>query len=83
MQNQVTERALVQRINRKLAHGGRLGQKLHKYRGGRWRTNLGDFYVIDGETGFLVQTHVDLEQYGRQVGALAEWEALSEDGGQR
>jgi hypothetical protein len=75
----VAERALIRRINRKLASEGQLGAQLHKYRGGRSLIDLGNFYVIDRETGFLVKAHVDLEELGREVGALAKSEELADE----
>ena len=73
----VTEQALIRRINRKLAREGQFGEQLHKYRGGHSLIDLGNFYVIDRDTGGLVQTHVDLEEYGREVGALVKSEELA------
>ena len=73
----VTEQALIRRINRKLAREGQFGAQLHKYRGGRWLVDLGNFYVIDRDTGGLVQAHVDLEELAREVGALAKSEKLA------
>jgi hypothetical protein len=81
MMNTVSERALIQRINRKI--GGydaktytAWGERLHKTRGDRWWSDLGSFYTIDCNCNVIRDTHVNLEQYGREVGALATWEAL-------
>jgi hypothetical protein len=81
----VTEQALIRRINRMVADKC---EKLHKAR--PWQVEeLGQFYIaylgsanvdscgnlkaswsMSGVTGL----EVDLEEYGREVGALAEWE---------
>jgi hypothetical protein len=45
--------------------------------------DLGWYYVVDVWNNWFVASHVNLEQLGREVGALAEWEALSDDGGAR
>jgi len=70
----VSERALIGRINRRL---GRDYKKLFKSRpGSRLEANVGRFYVVDVWRNTVVDTHVDLESYGRELGVLAEWEQL-------
>lgn len=70
----VTERAVVQRVNRKLA-AERV--RLHKCRdGGRWESQLGTWYVVDLDVNGIAQTHVDLETYARELDVLAAWEAV-------
>jgi hypothetical protein len=76
----VTERALIKRINRRLA---RDGEKVRKNSNPRHLMDLGWYYVVDVWNNWFVASHVNLEQLGREVGALAEWEALSDDGGAR
>jgi len=77
----VSERALVGRINRKLA---KKGQQLRRRRvtwdGSNWLedNDLGRYYIVDLERDFLVEHHVDLEEIGRDLKVLAGWEALSE-----
>jgi hypothetical protein len=76
---QVSENALIQRINRRV--GGYdietatvWGERLHKarlYPGGYEDANVGRYYTVDCYSGFLAQSHLSLEQYGREVGALA------------
>lgn len=68
----VSEKALISRINRRLAHGGTV---LKKTRGQRWRSSVGDFYEIDGNT--IVSTHVDLEDWARELGVLRPSERLA------
>jgi len=70
----VSERALIGRINRRL---DRDYKKLYKSRpGSRLEANVGRFYVVDVWRNTVVDTHVDLESYGRELGVLAEWEQL-------
>ena len=69
----VTERALVQRINRALR---RKGQMLRQSRGERARTDLGDYYVIDLERNVLLLSRVNLEELARELGALQPWERV-------
>ena len=77
----VSERALVQRVNRKLRHDDR---RLCAARG-FWAegthydsTDLGRYYVVDVMRNAVVDRQVDLETYGRDLGVLASWESLSE-----
>jgi hypothetical protein len=76
----VTERALFQRVNRKLKQND---QKLLTARG-FWdgphfheSPDLGRHYIIDTYRNVIVDRHVDLEKYGRELGALAKWEVLA------
>ena len=72
----VTKRAIVQRINRALA---REGQKLIARRG-KWRSELGDFYIVDVIRNAITNEYVDLEDCGRGLKVLAEWEQLEVEG---
>lgn len=81
----VSMRALVQRINRKLAaaereRGGepKLAARLKAARGDAVRA-LGDYYLVDVERNAVERTDVDPEALGRELGALAAWEEVSED----
>ncbi len=69
----VTLRAVVQRINRKLAGGD---EKLRKNRGQRDWGDLGDYYIINTNRNFLVAGHVDPEAYARELGVLKPWESM-------
>ena len=71
----VTERALIARINRKLQ---REGEALKALRGGLARRDLGEFYVLGAEKNRIVKTHVSPETLGRELDALAPWEAVVE-----
>jgi hypothetical protein len=74
----VSVRALVQRINRKLAQAG---QALRTTRGNRWRSNLGHYYVLNLELNYIARTRVDLEALGRELGVLSPWESVVRDEG--
>jgi hypothetical protein len=71
----VTERALIQRINRKLAKDG---EKLRTTRG-HFEPSLGRHYVIDLNRNFVVRKQFDLEELGRQLNVLQPWEDLADD----
>ena len=75
MKAPVSTRALIQRINRKLATEQ---QQLKATRGERWRTELGDYYIIDANHNFVIAQHVDLEKLGRELECLPKWEKLGE-----
>jgi hypothetical protein len=71
----LTERAVIQRINRKLASEH---QQLKTYRGGRWESDLGRFYVVDLNRNAIVAQHVVLDELARELGAIAGYEAIEE-----
>lgn len=76
----VTERALIQRINRKLIKKNEVLKKTPPERGKegistvRW--NYGDYYILDQTRNQVSRGHLDLESFGRELGALGEWEQL-------
>lgn len=72
----VTMRALIQRINRKLRSDYK---QLCVSRGWRLKSNLGDYYILDTYRNVVVDHHTDPKALGKELGALAEYEALSED----
>lgn len=73
----VTKRALVQRLNRKLAE---MGQLLRKSRGARAIQDAGEYFVVDLEHNVLLHKNVDLEIYGKQLESLKPWERLVSNG---
>jgi hypothetical protein len=73
----VSERALVQRINR---HLKKRDAVLKATRGGQAREELGDYYVIDGARNIVSAKHVDVEALGRELGALMPYERVAVDG---
>lgn len=78
----VSTRALVQRINRRLA--GDNEQVKQTRAGTRAQAELGDFFVLRfGRGGSepstnVIDTHVDLEELGRELKVLAAWESWAE-----
>lgn len=70
---EISERALIARINRKLAHDG---EKLRKSRGMQAYTNLGDYYTVDIKTNTLRRWFIDIEEFGREVGVMHRNETL-------
>ena len=69
----VTERALLQRVNRALPNEGK---QLQKARGITARLELGDYYTVNVQRNFVVQKDVDLEELGRRLNALRPYESL-------
>jgi hypothetical protein len=72
----VSQRAIIQRINRKLAQKG---ERVKTTRGNRWRGTLGDFYIVNPNYNVISRMGVDLESLGRELGVLAGWEFVAAD----
>jgi hypothetical protein len=72
----VTARALVQRINRRLAYKYEAVRQTRP--GTRAERELGRFYIVDFNRNAVLDMHVDLESLARELGALKPWEALVE-----
>lgn len=70
----VSERALVARINRKLRQDA---EALHRSRGTRFWSDLGDYYIVDFRRNSLVRGHVDIEELAHELGVLKPWESLA------
>ena len=71
----VGTRALIQRLNRRLAKDS---QKLCMSRSRAARSEFGKFYVADTATGEIAASIIDLEGLGRDLGVLHPWEQLQE-----
>lgn len=70
----VTERALMKRVNRMLA---KQNQSLHCTRRGTWsEVNLGRYYILDHYHN-VANHHVDLEWKARDLGVMGVQEYLS------
>lgn len=67
----ITGRALIARINRKLA---REGQRLCILRGNRGESSLGRFYAVDVMFNHVTAQHVDPEKWGLELGVLRHTE---------
>ena len=68
----ITEKALYQRINRKLRADGEVLKRAR----GSVETTLGEYYVVNVERHYVAQHHIDLAELGRELGVMAEWESL-------
>jgi hypothetical protein len=68
----ITESALIKRLNRHLA---KQDQQLRKGRP-PFNSDLGEFYIVDLRNNFVSSSNHDLENLGRQEGALAEYEVV-------
>jgi hypothetical protein len=78
----ITERALIQRVNRALVReDGPIGRKLIKTRGERAKLDLGDYFVLNQLHNFVDEKDVDPESLARELGALADYEYLFEEAG--
>jgi hypothetical protein len=72
----VSERALFQRIQRKLADDER-AWKLKQARDGTQASfDLGTFFVLDTKRNVAVKWKIDLEAYGRELRVLADFESV-------
>ena len=69
----VSLRAAVQRINR---HLEKIDQKMCKSRPGRSQHTLGDYYVVDVRSNFLVESDIDPELYGRELKVIKGYETV-------
>ena len=69
----ISERALTQRINRKLASDMK---RLCKARGNVSR-DVGDYYVINYRINAVMQKDVDVEKLARELGVLKAWETVT------
>jgi hypothetical protein len=72
----VTMRALIARINRKLAPEGK---RLKIVRGWKARSDLGDYYILNPNRNWIVGHHVDPEGLGRKLGVLEGWEQVASE----
>jgi hypothetical protein len=70
---EVSEQALVKRINRVLAEQD---QRVRRTRGERPLRDLGRYWVQDFRRNFAVATNIDLEALGRELGCLSTGEVV-------
>ncbi len=73
----VSKRAIIQRINRKLAHTQH--QLRTCRRQSQWHRDLGDYYVVELSQNAIAGVDIDLEKYGRELGVLAGWETVVDE----
>ena len=63
----ISEHALMQRINRILKNDMRQLKKTH---GKRTRRDVGDYYILDYNRNIIKETFVDIEKLGRRLKVL-------------
>ncbi len=68
----VTRRAAIQRINRRLTPAS---QQLRTCRSYEIQHITGEYFIVGGAE---IETHVDLNELGRRLGVLKEWETVIE-----
>jgi hypothetical protein len=71
----VTAKALIARVNRKLA---KRGQALRKTGSNRWQGDLGAFYVIDTWSNTIAYTNTDPATEAKELGCLGPNEIVRE-----
>jgi hypothetical protein len=69
----VSERAIIQRINRKLKPAL---EALKVARSERMRLDVGQYYIIDYRMNAILHHDVDPEALGRELGVLKPWEEV-------
>lgn len=75
----VTMRALLQRINRKLAPD----EIVKAARTEAQKEMVGSFYRVDlgsSPAPSVNEKHIDLEKLGRKLGVLQPWERIADEG---
>lgn len=71
----ISERALIQRINRALKKDGEI---LKKARSTTTSSAVGDFFIVDTNLTGIVHRDIDLEDLGRKLKVLQVFEHLEE-----
>jgi hypothetical protein len=71
----VTERAVLQRVNRALAHESK-SMRVCRY-DSKWLNDLGRYYVVNTSTNGVSDPHADLAGWARELGALKDFENIS------
>lgn len=77
----VSERALLQRVNRRLAKDGEQLRTARRFRDGvdsHETSKLGRYYALDLSRNIVTAAHVNLENRARELGVLKAWEALQD-----
>lgn len=72
----VSLRALIQRINRKLAPEF---EQLKATRGQRAINDLGDYYILDFNRNCVIASFVDVEELAKKLGCLGAAEFVSQE----
>jgi hypothetical protein len=69
----ITERALFQRVNRRLKQDG---EKLSTARSDSVEIEVGHYFIVNTNRNAITAQHVDLEKLGRELGVIQPWEEL-------
>jgi hypothetical protein len=76
VKSQISKRALIARINRRLAADGRA---LKATRTEADRESMGDFFIVELERGRIVEAKVDLVARAKELDILKPYEQVTED----
>ena len=72
----VSVRALLARVNRKLAHEYLVLKRCKS--DSRWYNELGDFYAVSISRNHFDAQHVELEKWAKELGVLKPYEKLAD-----
>jgi len=72
----ITERALYQRISRKLKHDG---EQLRTARSQNVELSVGRYFTVNVAHNYIDRQHLDLEVLGRNLGVIQPWEQVEAD----
>lgn len=65
---QLSERAVLARVNRKLAHEG---QRVYRNSPlSPWVDEQGRFYLLDKQSNTVKQTHINLNEFAERIGVI-------------
>ena len=70
----ITERALLQRINRRLKQDA---EQVRTARGDQAERDVGRYYIVNMKRNSIESMHVHLEKLGRELGVMQPWEELT------
>ena len=73
MRKDVTKKAVIQRINRRLKKDW---EAVKGTRGEKNRPELGDYYLLDVWNGTIIDKRIDIEGFARELNVLAECESV-------
>jgi hypothetical protein len=72
----VSARAVLARVNRKLAAEGSVLRRCRQ--SSRSYSKLGDYYMVNLNSNDIFKMECELEEEARELGVLGEWEVLAE-----
>lgn len=75
--SKVKEEALIRRINRKLKRENEFLVLRKTRSNSRWINDLGDYYLVDELRNTIEAQHINLEDFAREEGVLADNEVLA------